>query len=214
MGAAPDDTSRMSRALDRLRRQIGWRGWLAGIACTLGPALLWRLRVHLLAIYRRRCDHDADLEGSEGGERVTTFEGLSGEDRLALRTHRGDGVLAMFERRFARGEWLAVSRENGALACSCWVHEARDYPPGAKGPVAILLDVFTLSPYRGRGHLARAIDFAARRLAQDRPDLPVFIETSIENHSARRGFEKAGFECVGLRLTGPRLNLWFPRRPW
>ncbi len=212
MGEAPDDTSRMRRTLDRLHRQVRWRGWLGGIACTLGPALLWRLRVHLLTVYRRRPDPDANVGGSERAERVTTLEGLSGEDGRTFRTHRGEGVLATFERRFARGDWLAVSRENGALACCCWVHETGEYPPGAKGRAVLLLDGYTLASFRGRGHLPRALDFAARHLAHDRPDLPVYVETSIENHPARRAFEKAGFERVGLRVTGPRLDLWFPRR--
>ncbi len=215
MVAAPDHASlpqRIGRAIDRLRVDIRSRGLLAGIAATLGSIVLWRLHIYLLAVYRRPAGEEVDLGWGQEGERVSAMDDLEPDDRMALRNYGGDPLLAVFERRFAQGDWLAISRQEGALACCCWVHETSRFPPAGKRRVAVLQDCFTLPSFRGGSLYPRTLAFAARRLARDRPDLPIYVESSIYNRSSMRGIEKAGFVRVGLRLASPLLSRWFPVR--
>jgi hypothetical protein len=204
----PRGSDRVPDAIERVRRHVGARG-LAG---ALVPALLWRLRVHLFASYRHRGGLAGDPDSSDHIERLTRPNELSAADRGALREYGGDVLLARVEKRFAQGDWVAVARRDGALACCCWVHETSTYPPGAQGAAAFLQGAFTLEPFRGKGLFPRTLLFVVRVLEQERPGRPVYIEAALDNLSSRRAIEKAGFVRAGLRITSPWFQRWFPAR--
>src|SRR5262245_9639742 len=208
----PSASDRVREAVERVRRHVRARGLVAGLAGALVPALLWRLRVYLLAAYRHPGGAGEDPPPSGGIERVTRLEGLSASDKDALREYGGDALLARVAKRVAQGDWLAVARREGAIACYCWVHETSTYPPGAQGPAAFLQSAFTLPRFRGAGLFPRTLLFATRFLQADCPDRPVYIEASVDNLSSRRAIEKAGFVRVGLRVTSPFFQRWYPAR--
>jgi len=201
---------RFGFAVDRLRRHVRARGLVLGVAWALVPAVLWRLRVYLLAAYRHPGNAPADDRRIDGVERVPSPDCLSAADCAALREFGGDPLLAKFEKRFAQGDWLAVARHDGELASCCWVHRTATYPPGSQGPVAFLQSAFTLPRFRGAGHFTHTLLFVVRLLEEESPALPVYIEASVDNLSSRRAIEKAGFVRAGLRVASPRLQRWFP----
>jgi hypothetical protein len=201
---------RFGFAADRVRRHVHARGLVKGVAWALVPAVLWRVRVYLLAAYR----HPGNAVGEvEGIERVTRPDGFSAAERDALRAYGGDALLAKFEKRFAQGDWVAVARQDGTLACCCWVHETRTYPPGASERAAFLQSAFTVPRFRGRGLFPRTLLFATRFLLTEHPERPVYIEASVDNLSSRRAIEKAGFVRMGLRIASPWFQRWFPTKP-
>jgi hypothetical protein len=205
-------SERIRQALDRMHRQVRARGLVAGIAAALVPAVLWRLRVYLLAAYRHPGNAPADPRGTDDLERVTGPDRLSPADRAALLDYGGDALLAKIEKRFALGDWVAVARQDGEFACCCWVHETSTYPPGAEGRAAFLQSAFTLPPFRGAGLFPRTLLFVVRVLEQESPGLPVYIEAAVDNLSSQRAIEKAGFVRTGLRVTSPWFQRWFPAR--
>jgi hypothetical protein len=204
-------SERFRFAIDRLRRHVRARGVVKGVAWALVPAVLWRLRVYLLAAYRHPGSVGVVPEEMDGLERVTRPDGFSAADRDALREHGGDALLARIEKRFAQGDWVIVARQEGALACCCWVHETRAYPPGASERAAVLQSAFTVPRFRGRGLFPRTLLFATRFLLTECPERPVYIEASLDNLSSRRAIEKAGFVRTGLRVASPWFHRWFAR---
>jgi GNAT superfamily N-acetyltransferase len=213
-GALPALRDRVRRALDRMRRLVRARGVVAGLALAVGPAILWRLRVHLLAVHRHPGGRapDGDAEASSPVEKVTDRSGLSEADLAILREHGGDALVARFDHRFSHGDWVAIGRVDGALASFCWVHEVSSYVPGGGARVAFLQSAFTLPHFRGGGLFPRTLAFAVRCVERARPGMPIYIEAAIDNLSSRRGIEKAGFLRVGLRVTTPLGQRWFPAR--
>jgi hypothetical protein len=213
-GALPALRDRVRRALDRMRRLVRTRGVVAGLTLTVGPALSWRLGVHLLVVYRHPVIEPPHGDGgvSSSVERVTVREGFSEADLAVLRQHGGDTLVARFDRRFSQGGWAAVCRVEGALASCCWVHESEGYPPGGRARVVFLQDAFTLPRFRGGGLFPRTLVFVVELLKRERPGMPIYIEAAIDNLSSRRGIEKAGFLRVGLRVTTPLGQRWFPAR--
>jgi hypothetical protein len=209
----PRGSDRVRDAVDRLRRHVRARGLVGGLGGALVPALLWRLRVHLLASYRHPAGLVGVPDGSDHIERVTRPSVLSAADEIALREFGGDVLLARAEKRFARGDWVAVARQDGNIASCCWVHETSTYPPGAPGAAALLQSAFTLPRFRGAGLFPRTLLFVVRVLEQERPGLPVYIEAAVDNLSSRRAIEKAGFVRAGLRVTSPWFQRWFQTRP-
>jgi GNAT superfamily N-acetyltransferase len=208
----PRGSDRVREAVDRVRRHVRARGLVGGLAGALASALLWRLRIHLLASYRHPGGLASVPDGADHVERVTRPDELSAADRDALREYGGDVLFARVEKRFAQGDWVAVARQDGELACCCWVHETSTYPPGAQGAAAFLQSAFTLPRFRGAGLFSRALHFVVRVLEQERPGLPVYIEAAVDNLSSRRAIEKAGFVRAGLRVTSPWFQRWFPTR--
>jgi hypothetical protein len=212
-GALPPFRDRVRRALDRMRRLVRARGVVAGLALTVGSALLWRLRVHLLVVHR----HPGGAPGGDAFvsspvEKVTDRSGLSETDIEVLREHGGGTLVARFDHRFSQGGWVAIGRVDGALASFCWVHEASRYTPGGGGRVAFLQSAFTLPRFRGGGLFPRTLAFAVQCLERERPGMPIYIEAAIDNLPSRRGIEKAGFVRVGLRVVSPFGERWFPVR--
>jgi hypothetical protein len=208
----PRASERMRQAFDRMRRHVRARGLVVGTAAALIPALLWRLRIYLLAAYRHPGSAPADPRGTDDLERLTRPDGFSPADLAALREYGGDALLAKVEKRFALGDWVAVARQDGEIACCCWVHETSTYPPGSHDPAAFLQSAFTLEHFRGAGLFPRTLLFVVRILQQERPGLPVYIEAAVDNLSSRRAIEKAGFVREGLRVASPFFQKWFPAR--
>src|SRR5262245_35778169 len=200
-------TDRVRGAVDRIRRHVRARGLFRGLAGAVVPALLWRLRISLLASYRHSGAAAGVPESSPDIERVTRPDELSAADREALRDYGGDVLLDRVEKRFAQGDWVAVARREDALACCCWVHETSTYP-GTSGRVAFLQGAFTLPRFRGAGLFPRTLLFATQLLQAERPERPVYIEAAVDNLSSRRAIEKAGFLPVGLRVTSPWFQRW------
>jgi GNAT superfamily N-acetyltransferase len=208
-GALPPFRDRVRNALDRMRRLVRARGVVPGLALAVGPALLWRLRVHLLAVYRHP-GGNSGVPDDPSVELVTGWEGFTEADRAVFREYGGDALVARLRLRLSRGDGAAVLRSDGALACCCWVHEVSSYPPGARERALLLQSAFTVPGFRGRGLFPRTLSFAVRCLERDRPGVPIYIEASIDNLPSRRGIEKAGFARVALRVTSPLGQRWFP----
>jgi hypothetical protein len=205
-------SERMRHAFARMRRHVRARGIVVGLAAALVPAVLWRLRIYLLAAYRHPGNALPDPRGDDDLQRVTRPDGFSPADRAALHEYGGDALLVKFEKRFALGDWVAVARQDDALACCCWVHETRTYPPGTRGRAVFLQSAFTLEHFRGAGLFPRTLLFVVRCLEEESPGVPVYVEAAVDNLSSRRAIEKAGFVPAGFRVATPLFQRWFPAR--
>src|SRR5262245_52205230 len=168
---APPLRERARNAVERMRGLVRARGAVRGLALAVFPALLWRARVHLLAVYRHPGGEGALPASAPLAEKAAAWEDFTEADRSALREHGGDALLARFRLRLSQGDWAALTRSEGALVGCCWVHEVSTYLPAGESRAALLQDALTVPRSRGGGLFPRTLAFVVSRLQRDRPEI-------------------------------------------
>lgn len=113
--------------------------------------------------------------------------------------------LAAFFARFTRDAWLAemadpdlafrIAEADGAIAAFAKTGRV-SLPVTPAGPAAELRQLYVAAPWRGAGIADALIEWTiARARAGGAGEL--FLSVFIENHRARRFYERHGFEAVG-----------------
>jgi hypothetical protein len=135
---------------------------------------------------------------------INSMGDLSGQERERLRLYGRDRLLALFERRFAKGlRCIVVRTEENRMTSSGWFMEApRTFCDSGK-PGKLIEDCFTFPEFRGRGIFRSLIRFGVEELQNcaenEKPE--VFMLCSVFNSSSWRAIRECGFRRVAVAYS-------------
>ena len=144
---------------------------------------------------------------------IKSFESLADKDLRCLRDYGGNHLLAIFEKRLAKGHRLFLSYLNGQVAGASWVYiggEGRFFIIPLSEKDFIIVAVFTIDRFR-RMRIAAASLIAILDKMRLEGFHRGFISTKQWNFF-QNAIAKAGFEFVGkfhrFRILKRSILIW------
>ncbi|MCK9543980.1 MAG: GNAT family N-acetyltransferase, partial [Novosphingobium sp.] len=188
-------------------RAAGDGNWRAFIAAQF-RSRLWSMIERRLVLYRWRPRQFAPEHCPFDIRRIASVSELPPsvfEDANPLSPPRD-----WYEDRFADGAVLWVGLDRGRAASCVWLIRGADLPGWyrpLKADDKVIYAVVTPHSYRGRG----AAPAVVRKLLthEQQPGADIHVDCKVWNKSARRAFEKVGFEPIAT--VSPRIWRSFAR---